>query len=321
MQNVLITGAAGSLGASLASHIAQTGSYQVVGVDNLKTGKKTNLPQLSNFSFVKADVNDWRDISSVFLSNSFDFVFHYAATVGVQRTLENPIDVLDDIKGIENILKLCKSSTVRRVFFSSSSEVYGEPFEIPQRESTTPLNSRLPYAVVKNVGESYLRSYWKEFGLPYTIFRFFNTYGPLQSHDFVISKFLRNALAGEDIHLYGGGGQTRTFCYVNDNMEFTTSLLQEGLGLNETFNVGSDVVITIRELAETVIELTGSTSQLVDLPPLPEGDMTRRCPDISRMRSILGRELTSLTEGLSAVLAHPRWNSGLTGDFESSVQS
>ena len=321
MENILITGAAGNLGASLAGHIAKLGDYHVVGVDNLKTGKRANLPQLPNFTFIKADVNDWRDISAVFHSNRFDVVFHYAATVGVQRTLDNPIDVLDDIKGIENVLRLCKSAAARRVFFSSSSEVYGEPFEIPQRESTTPLNSRLPYAIVKNVGESYLKSYWKEFGLPYTIFRFFNTYGPLQSHDFVISRFLRNALAGEDIHLYGGGSQTRTFCHVNDNMEFTTRLLQDDLGLNETFNVGSDVVITIRELAETIIEVTGSSSRLVDLPPLPEGDMTRRCPDISRMRCVLDRELISLTEGLQEVMAHPRWNDSLKDDFGLGVKS
>ena len=302
MKTVLITGAAGNVGGSLACHLAGLGDYYVVGVDNLKTGKKENLQDLRNLKFIKADVNDWRDISAIFASFKFDYVFHYAATVGVKRTLENPIDVLKDICGIENVLKLSKSGSVRRVFFSSSSEVYGEPFEIPQQEDTTPLNSRLPYAIVKNVGEAYLRSYFAEFGLPYTIFRFFNTYGPLQSQDFVISKFLRNALAGKDIALFGGGSQTRTFCHVKDNLDFTTRLLKSGLGENETFNVGSDVEISIRHLAETIVKLTNSTSKLVDYPPLPEGDMTRRCPDISRMRAILQREPTSLEEGLLDVL-------------------
>ena len=109
----------------------------------------------------------------------------------MNRTLENPIAVLNDIKGIENVLHFSRMSSVRRVFFSSSSEVYGEPVEMPQRESTTPLNSRLPYAVVKNVGESYFKAYFQEFGLPFTILRFFNTYGPLQSDDFVMSRFLK----------------------------------------------------------------------------------------------------------------------------------
>lgn len=305
MKRVLITGAAGNVGGSLARYLVEAGDYSVVGVDNFKTGSAEKLPsEGGNFRFVKADVNDWREISSVFYSNRFDYVFHYAATVGVQRTLENPIQVLADIHGIEHILKLSKSASVQRVFFSSSSEVYGEPVEIPQREDTTPLNSRLPYAIVKNVGEAYMKSYWREYRLPYTILRFFNTYGPLQSQDFVIAKFLRNALDGEDIPLYGGGTQTRTFCHVQDNCEFSRRLLERDLGVNETINVGSDVEITVRELAETIVGLTDSRSKLIDLPKLEEGDMTRRCPDNSRMREILGRELTSLRDGLKDVMAH-----------------
>lgn len=305
MKSVLITGAAGNVGGSLARHLVETGDYSVVGVDNFKTGSAEKLPpEGSHFRFVKADVNDWREISSIFYSNRFDYVFHYAATVGVQRTLENPIQVLSDIHGIEHVLKLSKSASVRRVFFSSSSEVYGEPVEIPQREETTPLNSRLPYAIVKNVGEAYMKSYWREYGLPYTILRFFNTYGPLQSEDFVIAKFLRRALDGDDIPLYGGGTQTRTFCHVRDNCDFTRRLLERDLGINETINVGSDVEITVRELAEAILEVTGSKSNLIDLPKLEEGDMTRRCPDNSRMREILGRDLMSLRDGLRDVMTH-----------------
>jgi UDP-glucose 4-epimerase len=111
----------------------------------------------------------------------FDYVFHYAAVVGVKRTLENPVLVLEDLQGIRNVLTLCKNTGVKRVFYASSSEVYGEPVHLPQHEHNTPLNSRLPYAVVKNAGESFCRSYFQEYGLEYTIFRFFNTYGPKQS--------------------------------------------------------------------------------------------------------------------------------------------
>jgi len=110
-----------------------------------------------------ADVNDFKDIASIFHSYGFDYVFHYAAMVGVKRTLAHPVMVLNDIKGFNNILNLAKNSGVKRMFYSSSSEVYGEPVEYPQNEHTTPLNSRLPYAIVKNVGEAYLRSYKKEF--------------------------------------------------------------------------------------------------------------------------------------------------------------
>ena len=235
-------------------------------------------------------------------SVDFDYVFHYAALVGVQRTLDNPLSVLADIDGIRNVLELSKNTGVKRVFYSSSSEVYGEPFEIPQNEETTPLNSRLPYAIVKNVGESYLKSYYREFGLEYTIFRFFNTYGPNQSEDFVLPKFLRSAIAGAPITVYGEGAQTRTFCYIDDNIDTTIRCLYEDYCINETVNVGSDDEMSILELAERVIDRIGSKSTIKRLPALTEGDMMRRCPDNSRMREILGRPLLSLDEGLSKMI-------------------
>ena len=214
MIKILITGGAGNVGGALARKLVEDLNYFVVIVDNLSTGSIKKLPskEFSNWKFVNCDVNNYTSISEIMLIIHFDYVFHYAAVVGVQRTQENPILVLNDIEGIKNVLQLSKNSSVKRVFFSSSSEVYGEPVELPQNEETTPLNSRVPYAVVKNVGESFFRSYFKSYGLPYTIFRFFNTYGPNQSEDFVISKFLKSALKNEeDITIYGDGSQTRTF--------------------------------------------------------------------------------------------------------------
>src|SRR6185312_4294759 len=145
---------------------------------------------------------------AVMLAYKFDYVFHYAAMVGVKRTLNNPMTVLQDIEGIKNILSLSKNTCVKRVFYSSSSEVYGEPVEFPQNENTTPLNSRLPYAIVKNVGEAFFRSYQREYGLDFTIFRFFNTYGSRQSQDFVVTKFIDEALGNQDITIYGDGNQS-----------------------------------------------------------------------------------------------------------------
>ena len=204
---------------------------------------------------------------------------------------------------MKNILDLSKNTAVKRVFFSSSSEVYGEPVEIPQFEDTTPLNSRLPYAIVKNVGEAFFKSYYQEYGLEYTIFRFFNTYGPRQSTDFVISKFIEQALSGQDITIYGKGDQTRTFCYVDDNLDLIEKILYEGHFKNEVINIGSDEEITILDLAKKVIELTNSTSKIINLPALPEGDMTRRMPDISKMRAILKRDLVSLSDGILKTIA------------------
>lgn len=231
-------------------------------------------------------------------------MFHYAAVVGVKRTLENPMMVLQDIEGIKNILSLSKNTGVKRVFYSSSSEVYGEPFEFPQNEQTTPLNSRLPYAIVKNVGEAFFRSFYQEYGLEYTIFRFFNTYGPNQSEDFVVPKFLKAALANDPISIYGDGSQTRSFCYVDDNIDTCIKALQSDEYVNDVLNIGSDIEMTILELAETIIKLTNSNSEIVHQPALEEGDMTRRCPDISKMKQLLGRELITLEKGIKRLVVH-----------------
>jgi len=307
MRKILVTGGAGNIAGSLAGKLIEDPSTYVVIVDNLSTGSRDKLPdsKRTNWKFIKADVNNFGDIAAIMMSYQFDYVFHYAAVVGVKRTLENPIQVLSDIEGIKNILDLSKNTGVKRVFYSSSSEVYGEPVTLPQHEETTPLNSRLPYAVVKNVGESFFRSYNQEFGLDYTIFRFFNTYGPRQSEDFVLPKFLHAARAGKDICMYGDGSQTRTFCYVDDNIEATINALNNSWGVNETLNIGNDQEITILHLAQLLISKTNSTSKIVYLPPLKEGDMTRRQPDITKMKQLLGRELTSLQDGINMVMKFP----------------
>lgn len=304
MTKILITGGAGFVGSSLADRLIQNPDNYVVLVDNLLTGDIQKLPnkQHTNWRFIKCDANHYRDISTVMTSFSFDYVFHYAAVVGVKRTLENPVMVLQDIDGFKNILDLSKNTGVKRVFFSSSSEVYGEPVELPQNEHTTPLNSRLPYAVVKNVGESFCRSYQAEYGLDFTLLRFFNTYGEKQSTDFVMSKFIKSALAGKDITVYGDGSQTRTFCYIDDNIDATIYALENNLFVNDVVNIGNDKLMTILELAEVIIRLTDSKSKVVHLPPLPEGDMTRRQPDITKMKKLLQRDLTPLEVGIRKVL-------------------
>ncbi len=301
MKKVLITGGAGFIPSTLADALLATEGYYVVSVDNYLTGKKSHLSSHKNYKFIKADVNCLNDLSAIMLHFDFDYVFHYAATVGVERTIENPKLVLDDLKGLQNIFELSKNTGIKRIFFSSSSEVYGEPVHLPQHEHETPLNSKLPYAVVKNMGECFCRTYQKEFGLDYTIFRFFNTYGPRQSEDFVVSKFLHAALQNRDITIYGDGLQTRTFCFVDDNIEFTIRTLEENLFINDVVNVGNDHLITVAELASTIIRISNSKSRIVMLPPLKEGDMTRRQPDISKMRSVLNRPLVTLVSGLTKV--------------------
>jgi len=303
VEKILITGGAGFIPSSLADALLSSEKYYVVSVDNYLTGKKNHLSSHKNYRFIKGDVNNLNDLSAIMLHFDFDYVFHYAATVGVDRTIENPKLVLDDLRGLQNVFELSKNTGVKRVFFSSSSEVYGEPVHLPQHEHETPLNSKLPYAVVKNMGECFCRTYHKEFGLDYTIFRFFNTYGPRQSEDFVVSKFLRAALQNRDVTIYGDGLQTRTFCFIDDNIEFTIRTLEESLFVNDVVNVGNDHLTTVAELASTIIRISSSKSRMVMLPPLKEGDMTRRQPDISKMRGILNRPLTTLDIGLRRVIA------------------
>ncbi len=309
-KKILVTGGAGFVGSCMVDKLIEDPGNYVVIIDDLSTGNIARLPEVhaERWKFIKCDVNSYRDSSAVMMAFQFDYVFHYAAVVGVQRTLLNPVSVLNDINGFKYLLDLCKNTGVQRVFFSSSSEVYGEPFEHPQNEHTTPLNSRLPYAVVKNVGEAFLRSYKQEFDLDYTIFRFFNTYGPKQSQDFVMSKFINNALAGRDITIYGDGMQTRTFCYKDDNIDACYNAFTKDEYVNDTVNIGSDFETTIIELAKTIIEVTNSKSKLVYLPPLKEGDMTRRKPDNTKMRELLGRPLVSILEGIQKTIASGKYN-------------
>jgi UDP-glucose 4-epimerase len=304
MAKILVTGGAGFIGSELAEKLSQRIDNQIVVVDNLQTGAQRKVPRgkFGNVHFIKCDVNRYQDISAVFFAYRFEYVFHYAATVGVQRTLANPVKVLDDINGIRNILDLSKNTGVRRVLFSSSSEVYGEPVEIPQNELTTPLNSKLPYAIVKNIGEAFLRSYYQEYGLEYTIFRFFNTYGSRQSPEFVVPRFIKAALKGEDITVYGDGLQTRTFCYIDDNTDACLAAFYNNEVINDVVNIGSNKEVSILELANTIIRITNSTSRIVHLPPLAEGDMTRRLPDNRKMMDLLGRDLLPLEAGLTKML-------------------
>ncbi|MCX6271342.1 MAG: NAD-dependent epimerase/dehydratase family protein [Bacteroidetes bacterium] len=307
-RKILITGGAGFIGSALAEKLIGDNENFVVIVDNLTTGSLEKLPNLpkTNWKFIKCDVNQYSDIAEVMHSFSFDYVFHYAAMVGVQRTQAQPIRVLQDLHGIENILTLSKNSGVRRVYFASSSEVYGEPVNLPQNEYTTPLNSKIPYAVVKNAGEAFLRSYHKEYDLEYTIFRFFNTYGPRQDKSFVMTRFLQLALNNLPLTIYGDGSQTRTFFYIDDNIEATTNAFYKDLIINDVVNIGGDVEVSMLELAEKVIAVTGSRSELVFLPPLKEGDMFRRFPDTTRLKKLLfSHEPVTLEEGILRITRHP----------------
>ena len=235
MKKILVTGGAGNIGSSLVAGLLKSENYHVSILDNLSTGSLENLPQSNKsfWRFIDCDVNNLTQLKQVLNQDTFNYIFHYAALVGVERTQKNPLKVLEDIEGIKNILNLAVECKAERIFYSSSSEVYGEPVEIPQNEITTPLNSKVPYAIVKSVGESFMRTFHDHHQLDFTIMRFFNTYGPRQKNDFVISKFIELALQNKDITIYGDGSQTRSFLHVDDNIEFTIKILKNKKLLND----------------------------------------------------------------------------------------
>lgn len=296
--NILITGGAGNIGGSLCRDLVKKGNFVFI-LDNLSTGSKKKLPsrKFKNWKFIKCDVNTFNFLN-FFKSIKIDYIFHYAAVVGVKRTLKNPNLVLNDIKGIENVINFALKKKVKRIFYASSSEIYGEPVTIPQDEFTTPLNSRLPYAIVKNVGEAYFRSYNKIKNLNYTIFRFFNTYGPLQSDEFVITRFIQRALKNKNLIINGNGKQTRTFLYIDDNIFITTSIFQNNKFINDVVNVGNDNEITIENLAKKIIKLLRSKSKIVYAKPLKDGDMKRRKPSIKRINEIKKKKFVNLDKGI-----------------------
>ena len=301
MSKILVTGGAGFIPSHLVEALLDD-DHEVTSIDNFITGKKENISKNKNHKFIEANVNNFDELEPILRNGNFDYIFHYAALVGVDRTINNPIEVLNDLSGFENIFFLAKDTNVKKIFFSSSSEVYGEPVELPQREYLTPLNSRLPYAVIKNVGECFCKSYKQEHDLDFTIFRFFNTYGKRQSEDFVVSKFLALAKENKDITVYGTGLQTRTFCYIDDHIEATIRAFRDNIYNNEIVNIGNNEETTILQLAETIIKIFDSKSKIIHLDPLEEGDMTRRQPDVQRMKYLLNRNFTSLEKGIKKII-------------------
>lgn len=301
MKKILVTGGAGFIGSSLVDKLLLK-NYFIIIADDLSTGNLNNIKKNKKSKFIKCDVNDFNQIKKIFNNYKIDYVFHFAACVGVIRTINNPIKVLNDIDGLKNIFFLSSKYKIKRIFFSSSSEVYGEGFKIPQNETTTPLNSRLPYAVVKNIGESFCKSYNQEYKLNYTIFRFFNTYGPKQTENFVVSLFIKAALKNKNLAIYGKGNQSRTFCYIDDTIEAIMNSFEKRIYINDIVNIGNDKITSINELAKKIINITNSKSKIKKIKPLKEGDMFQRQPEISKMKKLLNRRLTSLEQGIRKIL-------------------
>ncbi|MCX6718087.1 MAG: SDR family NAD(P)-dependent oxidoreductase [Candidatus Staskawiczbacteria bacterium] len=306
----LITGGAGFIGSHLCEKLIGKGS-KVVCLDNLSTGKLENLSSLKNnsdFVFIKGDANKIKEIAPVFKKYKFDGVFHYAAMVGVKRTIENPLLVLDDVEGIKNILELSLKNGRPKVVFSSSSEVYGEPKELPEREDGS-VNPKIPYAVVKLLGEKFLESYWQKYGLKTCALRFFNVYGPRQEssdYGFVVGIFVKQVLEGKCPTVFGDGSQTRDFVYIKDNIEASVKAMELDSSNGEVINIGTGRPLTIYDLANSIIYYSGQKEKLK--PKLVETkrvDIRHRFPEIGKMVKILKyHPAVSLEEGLLNIISY-----------------
>ena len=305
MARIVVTGAAGFLGSHLCERLLERGD-EVVGLDNLVTGKVANIEHnfgRPGFTFAEHDVSTY-----LWVPGEVDAVMHLASPASPKDYLEMPIQTLKvGSLGTHNGLGLARAKGAK-FFLASTSEVYGDPQVHPQTEEywghVNPVGPRGVYDEAKRFAEAMTMAYHRHHGLEVRIVRIFNTYGPrMRPQDGrVISNFVMQALRGEPITIYGDGSQTRSFCYVDDEVRGFLALLDsEQTG---PINIGNPGEFTIRELADIVVELTGSDSEIVH-EPLPVDDPMQRQPDITKARELLGWEpQVALREGLARTIEH-----------------
>jgi len=302
----VITGAAGFIGSHLAETLLDRG-HSVVGIDNLLTGDIANIAHLSNrdFKFIHHDVTNY-----IYLDGPVDVVLHWASPASPIDYLEVPIPTLKvGALGTHKALGLAKAKNAVFVL-ASTSEVYGDPLQHPQTESywgnVNPIGPRGVYDEAKRFAEAMTTAYNRFHGLDIKIVRIFNTYGPrMRVRDGrAIPNFIAQALRGEDLTVYGDGSQTRSFCYITDLVDGILRLVSSDT--NSPINIGNPSEMTITTIAEEVIRLTDSQSQIVH-KELPVDDPKVRQPDISRARQLLGWEpQVDLAAGLTKTIAYFR---------------
>jgi dTDP-glucose 4,6-dehydratase len=285
----MVTGGAGFLGSHLCDALLAEG-YSVIAVDNLLTGRESNLRHLRNeprFEFRKLDINDAFDCGKV------DYVFHFACPASPVDYMQHGIETLKTgSAGTLNTLEVARRYGAK-FLFASTSECYGDPLEHPQRETywghVNPIGPRSVYDEAKRFSEALTMAYLRSHDLDTRIVRIFNTYGPrMQLNDGrVIPNFMKQALRGEDLTVYGNGSQTRSFCYVSDEIEGFMRLRKSSEHL--PVNIGNPTEFTVLECAKLVLAVTGSKSK-IRWERLPQDDPQQRCPDISKAKALLGWE-------------------------------
>ncbi|MEA3398178.1 MAG: NAD-dependent epimerase/dehydratase family protein [Patescibacteria group bacterium] len=308
-KTVLVTGGAGFIGSHLCDELVGLGA-KVICFDNFFTGKKENVLHLmdnNNFSLIEGDANKYEDLTKIFSQNKIDYIFHYAAVLGVKRVSANPLLVLPDIKGIEYVLKLAKKYHVKKVMFASSSEAYGFSANMPLKEDDDNLANNQNehvhlYALVKLMGEKIMKVYNDIYGLPTCSLRFFNVFGPRQessAYGFVTGVFIRQIMDNQPPTVFGDGYQTRDFIYISDNVRLGIKALLSPKTNGEVINIGVGRQTTIIDLAERLIRISGKNLKPKRLENR-KYEIKYRAPDVSKMREILDEEIKdSLDENLA----------------------
>ena len=316
----LITGGAGFIGSHLAEALLDAG-HEVEVVDDLSTGSMENIEHLKNrrgFQYVIDSVTNEDLLAEQ--TDRCDVVFHLAAAVGVKLIVERPVHTIEtNVHGTEVVLTQANKNSQKKklVIVASTSEVYGKSTEIPFREDAdlrlgATWKHRWAYACSKALDEFLALAYWKEKKLPVIVVRLFNTVGPRQTGQYgmVVPNFVKQALAGQPITVFGDGSQSRSFTYVGDVVDALMRLVDEPKAVGEVFIVGNGQEISILGLAEKIKEMTGSQSEIVKVPydqAYGAGfeDMPRRVPDITKLQKFTGYEpKVQLTEILTRVIAH-----------------
>jgi UDP-glucose 4-epimerase len=315
----LITGGAGFIGSHLAEALLQAG-HDVDIIDNLSTGSIRNVGHLKanpRFKYVIDTLTNEPLLAELVDRN--DVIFHFAAAVGVKLIVEEPVHTIEtNVHGTEVVLKHANKKK-KKVFIASTSEVYGKSADVPFREDADlvmgpTVKHRWAYACSKAIDEFLALAYYKERNLPVIIVRFFNTVGPRQTGQYgmVLPSFVRQALAGEPITVFGDGTQSRSFTYVGDVVDCLLKLTSEPRAVGQVFNIGNSEEVTILRLAEIVKQLTDSPSRIEFIPydkAYEAGfeDMPRRVPDLSKVRELVGYEpKVQLNEIITRVIEHFR---------------
>ena len=315
----LITGGAGFIGSHLSDALIAHGD-EVVVLDNLSTGNRSNIEQLipnPNFTLIEGSILDTQLVNEVV--ESVDHVLHLAAAVGVFNIIDKPLESLTtNLRGTENILEASTKHN-KEVLIASSSEIYGKNSNVPLHEESdrivgSPLKSRWSYSEAKAIDESMAIFFHQEKGLTVRIVRLFNTVGPRQvgHYGMVVPRFVAAALKNEPLTVYGSGAQSRCFCHVYDAVRGILAIIDSQATIGDAFNIGNNHEVTIEELAQAVIQQTGSSSQIAKIPyeaAYSAGfeDMQRRVPDIGKARITVGWEpALSLDEIIVDVADHLR---------------